>query len=124
MGDQLSEKRMKSRGEILTEISNAMVQLHREHFGRGSGAAKTVLVDDLLLCVLTDVFTPVERTLIRSGDHERVRETRLLHQLALEDRYKGAVRDVTGREVVAFVSGIHFDPDMATELFVLEPEPR
>ncbi len=110
------------RGEILTDVSNAMVALHREHFGRGPGAAKTILVDDVVLCTLTDIFTPVERTLIRSGNIDRVRETRLVHQLALEGKFKEIITRLTSREVVAFVSGIHFEPDLATELFFLEPE--
>jgi uncharacterized protein YbcI len=118
----LVDRDARPRGEILTEVSNAMVGLHRDHFGRGPGAAKTILVDDVLLCTLTDVFTPVERTLIRSGNIDRVRETRLVHQLALEDELKEIVGRLTGREVLAFVSGVHFEPDLATELFFLEPE--
>jgi uncharacterized protein YbcI len=119
----LVDRDVRPRGEILTEVSNAMVALHREHFGRGPGAAKTILVDDVLLCTLTDVFTPVERTLIRSGNIDRVRETRLVHQLALEEEFKEIVTRLTGREVLAFVSGVHFEPDLATEIFFLEPEP-
>ena len=109
-------------GALLTEISNSMVALHREHFGRGPGAAKSVLLDDLLVCTLTDVYTPVERTLIRSGNTDRVRETRLVHQLALRGEFEARVSKLTGRRVRAFVSGVHFDPDMAVELFYLEPE--
>src|ERR1700761_5876924 len=51
----------------LTEISNAAVALHREHFGRGPGAAKTHVTDNLVVCVLNDIFTPLERTLIDAG---------------------------------------------------------
>jgi hypothetical protein len=29
---------------------------------------------------------------------------------------------VTGRKVVAFLSQVHFDPDISAEIFVLEPE--
>ena len=109
-------------GHLLTEVSNTMVALHRLHFGRGPGAAKSVLVDDLLVCTLTDVYTPVERTLIRSGDLDRVRETRLVHQLALREEFEVRIEKLTGRPVHAYVSGVHFDPDMAVELFYLEPD--
>src|ERR1700742_4836859 len=68
----------------LTEISNAAVALHREHFGRGPGAAKTHLSDNLVVCVLTDVFTPVERTLIEAGQEARVRDTRAVHRAATD----------------------------------------
>ena len=119
----MSDKEALHGGALLTEISNAMVALHRQHFGRGPGAAKCVLLEDLLVCTLTDVYTPVERTLIRSGNIDRVRETRLVHQLALREEFESRVTKLTGRRVRAFVSGVHFDPDMAIELFYLEPLP-
>src|SRR5262245_46506564 len=102
-------------------MSNAMVALHREHFGRGAGAAKSFLFDDMALCILSDIYTPVEKTLLRAGKIDHVRETRLLHQLALEDEYKEPVERLTGRRIRAFISSVHFDPDVAIELFLLEP---
>jgi uncharacterized protein YbcI len=106
----------------LTEISNAAVALHREHFGRGPGAAKTHISDNLVVCVLTDVFTPLEKTLIDAGQEERVRETRAIHRAATEDVYKLRMEDVLGREVEAHMSSIHVDPDVAVDIFVLAIE--
>ncbi len=106
----------------LTEISNAAVALHREYFGRGPGAAKTHISDNLVVCVLTDVFTPLERTLIDAGQEERVRETRAIHRAATEDVYKVRMEDVLGREVEAHMSSIHVDPDVAVDIFVLVEE--
>jgi uncharacterized protein YbcI len=110
-------------GRLLTELSNAMVALHRQHFGRGPGAARTWIDDGVVVCMLSDVYTHVERTLIRSGHVDRVRETRILHQLALEPEFKRPVEELTARKVAAFVSSVHFDPDLAVEVFVLEPGP-
>jgi uncharacterized protein YbcI len=98
-----------------------MVALHRKQFGRGAGAAKSFIVDDMVVCVLSDVYTQVEKTLIEAGKTEHVRETRQLHQLALGAEYRAAVESATGRKVQAFVSAVHFDPDMAFEIFLLEP---
>jgi uncharacterized protein YbcI len=109
-------------GRVLTEFSNAMVALHREHFGRGAGAAKSFIFDDLALCILSDVYTPVEKTLIKAGQHEHVRHTRMLHQLALEEAYRLPVEELLGRKVRAVISSVHFDPDVAVELFMLEPQ--
>jgi uncharacterized protein YbcI len=106
----------------LTEISNAAVALHREHFGRGPGAAKTHVNDNLVVCVLTDVFTPVERTLIEAGQEERVRETRAAHRAATEDVYKERMEAVLGRTVEAHLSSVHVDPDVAVDVFVLGPQ--
>src|SRR5215467_11310801 len=88
----------------LTEISNTAVALHREHFGRGPGAAKTHVSDNLVVCILTDVFTPVERTLIEAGQEDRVRETRAAHRAATEDVYKARMEAVLGRSVEAHLS--------------------
>ena len=106
----------------LTEISNAAVALHREHFGRGPGAAKTHISDNLVVCVLTDVFTPFEKTLIDAGQEERVRETRAIHRAATEGVYKLRMEEVLGRRVEAHMSSIHVDPDVAVDIFVMGPE--
>jgi uncharacterized protein YbcI len=106
----------------LTEISNAAVALHREHFGRGPGAAKSHISDNLVVCVLTDVFTPFEKTLIEAGQEERVRETRAIHRAATEDVYKGRMEAVLGRHVEAHMSSINVDPDVAVDIFVMGEE--
>ncbi len=103
----------------LTEISNAAVALHREHFGRGPGAAKTHVSDNLVVCVLTDVFTPLEKTLIEAGQEAQVRETRALHRAATEGAYRARMEAVLGRPVEAHMNSIHVDPDIAVDIFVL-----
>lgn len=106
-------------GQALTDLSNTMVSLHREHFGRGPGAAKAVVANEIVVCVLTDVFTPLERTLIDAGQFEQVRTTRTLHGVAVEDRYKSAVEGILGRTVDAYMSVVHVDPDVSVETFLL-----
>jgi uncharacterized protein YbcI len=106
----------------LTAISNTAVALHREHFGRGPGAAKTHISDNLVVCVLTDVFTPVERTLIEAGQEARVRETRAAHRAATDAIYKERMEAVLGRRVEAHLSSVHVDPDVAVDVFVLGDE--
>ena len=103
----------------LTEISNAAVALHREHFGRGPGAAKSHLTDDAVICILSDVFTPVERTLIDAGAADNVRQTRAIHQVACEEAYKKRMEEVIGRPVSAYLSTIHVEPDVAVDVFML-----
>jgi len=106
----------------LTEISNAAVALHREHFGRGPGAAKTHISDNLVVCVLTDVFTPLERTLIDAGEAERVREMRAVHHAATENLYRDRMEAVLGRPVSVHLSTIHVNPDVAVDIFILADE--
>lgn len=106
-------------GQALVELSNAMVALHRENFGRGPGAAKSFLDGEVVVCVLSDIYTAAERTLIGAGQAKHVRRTRTLHQEALEDEYKASVERILGRPVTAFLSAVHVEPDVAIEIFLL-----
>jgi len=103
----------------LVEFSNAMVALHREHFGRGPAAARAFIADGFAICVLTDVYTKVEQTLIDAGRLDHVRDTRLLHQESLEEEYKSAAEAVLGRQVLAFISATHAEPDVEIEVYLL-----
>jgi uncharacterized protein YbcI len=99
-----------------------MVAMHRDYFGRGPGAAKSFVNDETVVCVLSDIYTAVERTLINAGQAEHVRRTRSIHQEALEDEYKASVEKIMSRPVEAFLSVVHVDPDVAVEVFLLGKE--
>src|SRR5205814_1298851 len=71
---------------------------------------------------LDDIYTQVEKTLIEAGERETVKQTRLAFQRAMEEKFTAAVENVMERKVVAFLSQVHFDPDLSQETFVLEPE--
>jgi len=110
------------RGRQAALISNAITRLHRDHYGRGATAARTIIQRNYVVCFLEDIYTPVERTLIDAGRTDTVRETRNTFQDAMGPKFREAVEEATGRTVVAFMSQVHFDPDMAAEVFVLEPQ--
>jgi uncharacterized protein YbcI len=111
-----------SAGKLLAEISNAVVRVFSECYGRGPTKAKTYMVDNYVFTVLEELLTTVEETLVNAGRSELVREVRLAFQAEMADRFKSAVEEVTGRTVVAYHSQLVFDPTMAFEIFVLEPE--
>jgi uncharacterized protein YbcI len=71
--------------------------------------------------ILRGGFTRVERTLIETGEVESVYQMRRSFQQAMEDEFRQVVEEATGRRVIAYMSSIHVDPDLAIELFVLEP---
>jgi uncharacterized protein YbcI len=106
---------------MLAHISTALVQLHSRYYGKGPTKAKTHWVDDTVVCILRGGFTTVERTLIETGEVESVYQMRRSFQQAMEDEFRRVVQGATGREVIAYMSSIHVDPDLAVELFVLEP---
>jgi uncharacterized protein YbcI len=71
--------------------------------------------------ILRGGFTRVERTLLDNGEIESVYQMRRSFQQAMEEEFRGIVEEATGRTVIAYMSSIHVDPDLAVELFVLEP---
>jgi uncharacterized protein YbcI len=109
-------------GESLARISNAIVGIFSECYGRGPTKAKTYMFDNYVVCVLEDILTTVERTLVDKGQERLVREVRLTFQEATAHRFKSAVTDVLGREVVTYHSQVTFNPAMGFEMFVLEEE--
>jgi uncharacterized protein YbcI len=110
------------RGRQAASVSNAITRLHRDHYGRGATTARTIIQRNFVVCFLEDIYPPVERTLIEAGRLEAVRETRNIFQDAMGPKFREAVEEATGRSVIAFMSQVCFDPDMAAEVFVLEPE--
>jgi uncharacterized protein YbcI len=117
MATEISE-----RGRQAAAISNAITRLHRDHYGRGATTTRTIIQRNFVVCFLEDIYTPVERTLIESDRRDAVRETRNIFKDAMGGNFSSAVEEATGRRVIAFMSQVHFDPDMAAEVFVLEPE--
>jgi uncharacterized protein YbcI len=76
----------------------------------------------MIVCLLEGSLTPIERTLANLGEHQRLRDIRMLFQYAAEDSFRSAVETVTGRRVIAFISGLDTRADVSTEVFVLEPQ--
>ena len=110
-----------AKGEDLASISTGLVQLHRRYYGKGPTKAKTFLVPDAIICLLRGGFTAVERTLIDDGNVDAVYDIRRSFQGAMEGHFTGVVEGAMERRVIAYMSQIHQDPDLAVELFVLEP---
>jgi len=106
---------------MLAQISTGLVQLHSRYYGKGPTKAKTHMVNDTVVCILRGGFTTVERTLLDTGDIESVYQMRRSFQQAMETEFRNIVEEATGRTVIAYMSSIHVDPDLAVELFVLEP---
>jgi len=103
-------------------VTRALVSLHKQFYGKGPVRAKTFLVDDTVLCILEGGFTVVERTLIEVGRAPAVHEIRTSFQAAMRDQFTEVVETALGRRVRAYMSQVHTDPDVAVELFLLEPE--
>jgi uncharacterized protein YbcI len=97
------------------------VQLHKEYYGKGPTRAKTYLSGDLVVVLLRGGFTKVEETLLHEGRGDAVMRQRAEFQQVMVECFKDVVREELGREVAAFMSANHEEPEMMAEIFVLEP---
>ena len=108
--------------EELVRVTESMVTLHERYHGRKPVTARTELMgEDMIACILGDVYTDVEKTMIELQRKAVVHETRSAFQQAMEQRFIGAVEEATGRRVAEFISTHNVGPDLELEIFVLEP---
>ncbi len=105
----------------MASISTGLVRLHSRYYGKGPTKAKTYLVNDTVICILRGGFTTVERTLIDEGNVDAVYQIRRSFQQAMQVHFTNVVQEAMGRKVIAYMSQVHQDPDLAVEIFVLEP---
>ncbi len=109
---------------LLMEISNAMVRIYKEQFGRGPTKVRTYWSGpDALTVFLEGSLTKAERNMIKMGEHQRLRDTRTFFQYASVAEFCEPVQRITGRTVKSFVSGLDTEADgLAVESFVFYPE--
>jgi uncharacterized protein YbcI len=108
-------------GQLLAAISTSIVGILREHYGRGPMKAKTYALDDIIVVVMRGSgFTPLEKTIMDSGEPERVIAMREDFQRVMATRYRQVIQELTGRTVVAFLSQAHVEPDITMEIFFID----
>ena len=115
------EETVEASGDVRSAISDGLVALLKEFYGRGPDQAKTYVAQDLVVCLLRGGFTRVEQTLLDGGHGDDVIRQRMAFQDVMRDRFERVVEEATGRQVVGFMSGNQQDPDMICEVFVLAP---
>jgi uncharacterized protein YbcI len=108
-------------GQLLAAISTRIVAILREHYGRGPMKAKTYALDDLIVVVMRGSgFTPLEKTIVDSGQPDRVVQMRHEFQHLMTRQFTETIEELTGRNVLAFLSQAHVDPDITIEIFFID----
>jgi uncharacterized protein YbcI len=108
-------------GQLLAAISTTIVGILHDHYGRGPMKAKTYALDDIIVCVMRGSgFTPLEQTIMDSGEPDRVVEMREEFQRVMATRYKEVIEELTNRKVLAFLSQAHVEPDITMEIFFVD----
>ena len=107
-------------GDLNAAVTSAVVGIHTTHLGRGPKSASTFHKNNVIVTLLYDVMTHAEKSLAAADQEDAVNHMRHLFQKSMEADFVAAVERLTGVKVVAFISGNHVDPDIASELFVLD----
>ncbi|MEA2167471.1 MAG: hypothetical protein QOF76_771 [Solirubrobacteraceae bacterium] len=111
-------------GTVEAAVSAAVERLYLEKFGKGPLHTETTIHGDTMTTVMHDVFNAAERALVQRGRSDSVLTTRMLWQEATDQAFKTAVGEAVGRRVLTVVSGYELHDEVATEVFILEPEPQ
>jgi len=110
-------------GELNAAITSALVGIHNRYLGRGPSTASTFHYGNVLVTLMHEVLTHAEKSLTKTGQIDAVDNIRHLFQETMEADFREAVERLTGRKVLAFISGNHIEPDIAAELFILDGPP-
>jgi uncharacterized protein YbcI len=111
-----------SLGAVRATISNEIVRLQAEYYGKGPTRAKTYIVEDLVVVVLQESFTRAEKTLAGRGERDAIEHIRRRFQQQMADAFTSVVEQATGRKVRAFLSETDIDQDVSVETFLLADE--
>jgi uncharacterized protein YbcI len=111
----------RTHGDVLTAISDGMVALLKEFYGRGPTRTKSYYEDDLVTCLLRGGFSRVEQTLLEGGRGSSVIQQRMEFQEVMRERFVAVIERATGRRVIGFMSGNQQHPDIMCEVFILAP---
>ena len=118
----MAERDRSSLGEMRATISNEIVRLQAEYYGKGPTRAKTYIVDDLVVVVLEESFTRAEKTLAQRGERDAIEHIRRRFQQQMADAFTSVVEQATGRKVRVFLSETNIDQDVSVETFLLADE--
>jgi uncharacterized protein YbcI len=110
------------RAALNAAISQAIVHLLAQSTGRGPTKARTTVDRDLIVVVLQNTLTPGERYLAENDRADQVLDMRAAYQEAMRSACITTIEELTDRTVSAFMSANHIDPDIAAEIFILDPE--
>lgn len=113
--------KIKSKGMIEAEISEAMIKFEKEYMGRGPLETRTYIVGDMVIVRLTKVLTRAEEQLTRTAEGlaliKKVRVTLLEEARHL---LEAIIKDITDSKVLSMHTDISTTTGERVIIFVLD----
>ena len=119
-----TETQDRTPGSLAAAVSRHVVRLFAEYTGRGPTRARTIIRENVVLCVTQDGMTKAERRLTQEGESDLVVTIRRQFQTTMRDDLVGGMEVLTGRKVVSFLSDHNAETDHAAEIFILDGPPE
>ena len=114
----------RTKGQIEAEISKAMIRFKREQLGRGPADIRTQILQDLVIVRMADMLTTAERTLVRAGGEDLLKQVRAKLLESEHEALDGILREATGCEVVSIYSDLNPETGERIIVFVLRENPE
>ena len=97
----------KTKGQLESEIGNALIQFEKDYMGRGPQETKTFIIEDMILIRLKGVLTPAEQQLAKNL--EGMNLIKMVRSNLLEqgrDLLTNVVEKITGLKVITLHTDI------------------
>jgi uncharacterized protein YbcI len=116
-----------TRGEREARITEAFVKFERDYMGRGPTAARTYLIDDMVLVRLQGVITRAEQHLAAADATGRgrdlIKQTRIELLEKARPQVSAMIEELTGRRVLSLHTDISVKTGERIILITLDPRP-
>jgi uncharacterized protein YbcI len=116
----VSTTRTQAHGELLVALSNRIVGIYKELYGKGPVKVRSWYLDDIVLCVLRGGLTRSELSFVEMGRGDRVALQRESLQGAVQPVFAQVVEELTGRLVETTLHSTDEQNDVSSLLFLLE----
>lgn len=117
----MTDVKTHARGELLVALSNRIVAIYKELYGKGPVKVRTWYLEDTVLCVLRGGLTRMEQMFVELDRGDRVTLQRdSFHEISAPI-FMQAVEELTGRTVETVLNATEEDHDVTTLVFLLEP---
>ena len=107
-------------GQLLVALSNAMVAIYKELYGKGPVKVRTWYLDDVVLCVLRGGLTHGEHTFVDIGRSDQVARQRDSFHVDTEPVFVQKIEELTGRRVKTVLDANSEEDDVSILVFLLE----
>ncbi|MBI5286055.1 MAG: DUF2294 domain-containing protein [Deltaproteobacteria bacterium] len=114
---------MKTKGQIESEIANALTKFELEYMGRGPKETKAYIVDDMVIVRLKGVLTDAEKRLTNNQEgRDLIKKVRATLLENAKDLLSRVIKDIVGVDVLSLHTDISTHTGERVIIFTLSED--